>query len=40
MAINMYMIPDNYIFKLREFNIQATKESIKDNLLLLKMIYI
>jgi hypothetical protein len=40
MAINMYMKPDDYIFKLKEFNIEATKESVKANLLLLKMIYI
>jgi len=40
MAINMYMKPDDYIFKLKEFNIEATKESVKANLMLLKMIYI
>lgn len=40
MAINMYMKPDDYTFKLKEFNIEATKESVKANLLLLKMIYI
>lgn len=40
MAINMYMKPDDYVFKLKEFNIEATKESVKANLMLLKMIYI
>lgn len=40
MVINMYMTPEDYIYKLKEFNIEANKESIKANLLLLKMIYI
>lgn len=40
MAINMYMTPENYIYKLKELNIEANKESIKANLLLLQMIYI
>lgn len=40
MAINMYMTPENYVFKLKEFNIDATKESVKENLKLLQMIFI
>lgn len=40
MVINMYMTPENYAMKLKEFDIEPTKEGIKNNLKLLEMIYI
>lgn len=40
MAINMYMQPELFEYKLREFGIEPKKESVKANLILLKMIYI
>lgn len=40
MAITMYMVPENYAMKLKEFDIEPTKEGIKNNLKLLEMIYI
>ena len=40
MAINMYMTPENYEMKLKEFDIEPNQESVKNNLKLLEMIYI
>lgn len=36
----MYMTPESYAMKLKEFDIEPTEEGIKNNLKLLEMIYI